>query len=79
MPNNEKKETAVEWLVSKLSITFQTMYEDEIKQAKQMEKKQHEDTWIDSRIEIKGDGYNYIGKEKTFEEYYKQKFQNQTK
>ena len=34
------KQTAVEWIVSKLSITFQTMYIEEIKQAKEMEKEQ---------------------------------------
>jgi hypothetical protein len=34
------KQTAVEWLVSKLSITFQTMYSEEIEQAKAMEKEQ---------------------------------------
>lgn len=35
-----KKQTAVEWIVSKLSITFQTMYIEEIEQAKQIEKEQ---------------------------------------
>ena len=30
------KQTAVEWLAEKLSITFQTMYAEEIEQAKQM-------------------------------------------
>ena len=35
-----KQQTAVEWLASKLSITFQTMYDEEIKQAKAMEKEQ---------------------------------------
>jgi hypothetical protein len=34
------KQTAVEWIVNKLSITFQTMYSEEIEQAKQMEKEQ---------------------------------------
>jgi hypothetical protein len=36
------KQTAVEWIVSKLSITFQTMYSEEIEQAKEMEKEKHE-------------------------------------
>ena len=31
------KQTAVEWIVSKLSITFQTMYSEEIEQAKEIE------------------------------------------
>jgi hypothetical protein len=37
-----------------------------------MEMRQHENTWIDSRIEIKGD--DYIGKEKSFEEYYNETY-----
>jgi hypothetical protein len=35
-----EKQTAVEWIVNKLSITFQTMYSEEIEQAKEMEKEQ---------------------------------------
>jgi protein associated with RNAse G/E len=35
-----EKQTAVEWIVNKLSITFQTMYSKEIEQAKEMEKEQ---------------------------------------
>ena len=34
------KQTAVDWIVSKLSITFQTMYSEEIEQAKEIEKEQ---------------------------------------
>jgi hypothetical protein len=37
-----EKQTAVEWIVSKLSITFQTMYSEEIEQAKEMEKEKYE-------------------------------------
>jgi hypothetical protein len=40
MNTDMKKQTAVEWLVSKLSITFQTMYSEEIEQAKAMEREQ---------------------------------------
>ena len=32
--------TSIEWLASKLSITFNTMYAEEIQQAKQMHKKE---------------------------------------
>jgi hypothetical protein len=35
-----ENQTAVEWIVNKLSITFQTMYSEEIEQAKEMEKEQ---------------------------------------
>ena len=40
------KQTAVEWIVSKLSITFQTMYGEEIEQAKAMEKEQIKEGYI---------------------------------
>ncbi len=84
------KQTAVDWLIEQLisldkeldgrrknedatvlKVNPTKLYE----QAKEMERKQHENTWIDSRIEIKGDGYNYIGKEKTFEEYYNKTYE----
>jgi len=46
------KQTAVEWLVSKLSITFQTMYSEEIEQAKAMEQEQIERAWMDAEINL---------------------------
>jgi len=46
------KQTAVEWIVSKLSITFQTMYSEEIEQAKAMEKEQIVNTWYDCKLSI---------------------------
>ena len=46
-----------------------------IQQAKQMEKDQHDNTWVDSRIEYNGD--DYIGKEKTFEQYYNETYGKQ--
>jgi hypothetical protein len=82
MPYNEKKVSAVEWLEQEYKKWYRKgnpIILKLIKQAKQMEEKQHENTWVDSRIEMKGDGYNYIGKEKTFEEYFKQEYQNQSK
>jgi hypothetical protein len=42
-------------------------------QAKQMEEEQHHNTWLDSRIE-NSDGYGYLGKEKTFEQYYNETY-----
>ena len=36
----KNKQTAVDFIISKLSITFQTMYSKEIEQAKEMEKEQ---------------------------------------
>ncbi len=65
------QQTAVEWLVQQLK----TIYDIDIERlsvtdkAKQMEEEQHHNTWLDSRIE-NSDGYGYLGKEKTFEQYY---------
>lgn len=71
-----KKQTAVEWLVNQLNKKgFAVVVTDEeIEQAKEMEKQQHSETWDNSLIENKGD--NYIGKEKSFEEYYNETFKN---
>ena len=65
-----KKQTAVEWLVNQLNKKgFAVVVTDEeIEQAKEMEKQQHSETWDNSLIE------NYIGKEKSFEEYYNENF-----
>ena len=38
--------TSIEWLASKLSVTFNTMYADEIEQAKEMEKQQIMDAYL---------------------------------
>jgi hypothetical protein len=38
--------TSIEWLASKLSVTFNTMYAAEIEQAKEMEKQQIIDAFI---------------------------------
>ena len=71
-----KKQTAVEWLVNEIpNIDWENSYwKNKIEQAKEMEKQQHSETWDNSLIENKGD--NYIGKEKSFEEYYNETFKN---
>jgi hypothetical protein len=71
-----KKVSAVEWLIEQLNKKgFEPVVTDEeIEQAKEMEKEQHSETWNDSRIQYKGD--NYLGKEKSFEEYYNETFKN---
>lgn len=77
---NNKQQTAVEWFAMKLAeklgmpnaISFYVDNEKEILQAKEMEKEQHENTWDDSRLEDMGD--NYIGKQKSFNEYYEQTY-----
>jgi hypothetical protein len=72
-------QTAVEWLAEQVEqhlLTFGNAQANVLsklkKQAKQIEKEQHADTWLDSRLEDKGD--NYIGKEKSFEQYYKETY-----
>jgi hypothetical protein len=68
------KKTAVEFLMSKL-FDPSTMVQEQIQwfeQAKAMEKEQMRDVWDESRSEYMGD--NYIGKEKSFEDYYNETF-----
>lgn len=84
----ETTQTAVDWLnennitvcemllINKIS---ETQYEQlincfsmNLEQAKAMEKEQHSNTWIDARTHQKGD--DYIGKEMSFEDYYKQTY-----
>jgi len=60
MNTNMKKQTAVEWLVGKLSITFQTMYSEEIEQAKAIEKEQIIEAFCEG---YDHDGDNYDGAE----------------
>ena len=68
------QQTAVDWLFEKIPVEWKsTKYGfDAYQQAKQMEKEQHDNTWIDSRIERNGD--DYIGQDKTLEEYYNETF-----
>lgn len=84
-----KKQTAVEWFIKNIAENglFNVSTSDAIKnlnnsmkieeleeQAKEMEKQQHSETWDNSLIENKGD--NYIGKEKSFDQYYNETFKN---
>jgi hypothetical protein len=74
-----KQQTAVQWLQEaiskKLSSEIGPYFLDLFDQAKEMEKEQHSDTWMDSRIEYFGD--DYIRKEKSFDEYYTHTFTEQ--
>jgi hypothetical protein len=71
------QQTAVEWLFSQIPFEWSSSKAafEALQQAKEMEKEQHINTWIQSRIEYQGD--DYIGKEKTFEEYYNETFKTQ--
>jgi hypothetical protein len=74
------KQTAVEWLQKKLiesGISFLSEEIEYINQAKEMEKEQMRDMWEDSRIADKGD--DYIGKQKSFDEYYNETYNTETK
>jgi hypothetical protein len=68
------QQTAVEWLVEQICTSEMSnfIFHQEIKQAKAMEKEQHFNTWDDSRLFDKGD--DYIGEQKTFEQYYNETF-----
>jgi hypothetical protein len=68
------KQTAVEWLLDRIEDVDLTekLWENVKQQAKEMEKNQHANTWDDSRVEDKGD--NYIGKQKSFNDYYNEKY-----
>jgi len=69
-----QNQTAVQWLESILNKQgfASVLTDEEIQQAEEMEKKQHDNTWVDSRIEYNGD--DYIGQGKTFEQYYNETF-----
>lgn len=78
--SSNKQQTAVEifWnqLPEILPFTVDTAtavkLEEAYQQAKQIEQEQHADTWDDSRVEDMGD--NYIGKQKSFIEYYNETY-----
>jgi hypothetical protein len=61
---------AFEQLANKGLLVYQGDYKNLriYHDSKEMEKMLHSDTWEESRIEDKGD--NYIGKQKSFDDYY---------
>jgi hypothetical protein len=71
------QQTAVDWLIKEIDSQYPHINilwkQRMIEQAKQMEEEQHGNTWLDSRIE-NSDGYGYLGKEKTFEQYYNETY-----
>jgi len=71
-----KKQTAVDWLISQLNKTgfAEVVTDEEIQKAKEMEKEQMSEVWETSRIEDMRDIINYVGHEKTFDEYYNETF-----
>jgi hypothetical protein len=65
------QQTAVDWLHEVYNQQGRILTA-QFEQAKQMEKEQHDNTWVDSRIEYNGD--DYIGQGKTFEQYYNETY-----
>jgi hypothetical protein len=73
---NNKQQTAVEWLMKEMSKTYIFNQDDfdMFKQAKQMEKQQHKNTWTDSRL--RGDLYqNQIFYYESFNDYFKLEYE----
>jgi hypothetical protein len=74
------KQTAAEWLINTMQNSAgmeQPEIDDVLERALEMEKEQMRDVWDESRSEYMGD--NYIGKEKSFEDYYKETFNTNDK
>ena len=76
------QQTAINWLREKLEETYDKEGKlplaytfSLLNKAEQMEKEQHDNTWVDSRIEDMGEGF--IGKEKSFEQYYNEVYGGQ--
>ena len=71
---NNKQQTAVDILCGKLAmklgipqaITFYIDHQEEIREAKEMEKEKLEDAWVE--------GFKNWNPSKTFEQYYNEKF-----
>ena len=72
----ENKQTAVEWLAEKLSITFQTMYAEEIEQALEMEKKQMMKTWTKAIDQTQERAWNVVRAYDDFDDYYNETYGN---
>ena len=62
-------QTATQWLIEEIHKNMGVWIPPHIQdQAKAMEKEQHSNTWVDSRIEYKE--ADYIGKQISSEDYY---------
>jgi len=66
-----------ETLMGKHTIHHLQQVERGLHELLEKEKEQMCDTWVDSRTADKGD--NYIGKQKSFDEYYNETFNTETK
>jgi hypothetical protein len=69
------KKTAVQTLLIKMfgdNWPNNPNFNDMVDEVLELEKKQHEDTWLTGRIEMLSD--DYIGREKTFKEHFSQTY-----
>lgn len=76
-PMTQMLELLEELLDSKPTRADRTRFETAIAKAKELiqeEKEQMSKAWEESRVEDMSDIINYVGHEKTFDEYYNQTF-----
>jgi hypothetical protein len=67
------KQTAVEWLEWQINLGLSERgLISAFKEAKQMEKEQHEETWFSSRVEDMGDEFKV--EQKSFDAYYNETY-----
>jgi hypothetical protein len=66
------KQTAVEWLATYLKGITSLNCDEVIEQAKEMEKKQHKQTWLDSTAQF--DNAAAMTYKKDFEQYYNETY-----
>ena len=73
------QQTAVEWLKNRLPSLFEHDHDDFYKrifeQAKQMEREQHNKTWLTAQEESLHE--NYFGRSRLFLEYFKETYGNE--
>jgi hypothetical protein len=75
-----KTQTAVEWLVNELKKSLPSVYnnefEEEINQAKEMEREQHGETWDKAMKNYEDRGGNFSRAWGDFCDYYNETFKN---
>lgn len=70
-----KQQTVVQWLAEQLLHSDDiTVFQHIIKQAEEMQKKQHEKTWFDSTLQF--DNSAEMTNKKLFDDYYNENYKN---
>ena len=75
-----KKQTAVDWLIEQLNPDMKTMQgniiQDLLEQAKEIERKQIEDAFGKERIIVNGEGFfKILNSKQYYNQYYKQEIE----